>query len=211
MRAQRTNPDTHCRATCIGVHYLLGLVEHLHLLLGVAVRLEHIYLRNYIICQLVSKLFNGLYLTFLNHLLILLLQFCHRCSACPRSTLVRSNVDTLDVRNVLKRLQTNNHHYSGAVRIGDNTARTLQRILCITLGNHQWHILIHAERTRIVNHDSAIFRDILCKFLACTSTSRRKRDVNVAEIIVVLQQFHLNLLTAEGVLGACRTLGTEQH
>ena len=60
------------------MHDLPGLVVHLHLLLRIAVRLEHVDLGNHIVGQLMGELLDGLDLTVLNHLLILLLQLCHR-------------------------------------------------------------------------------------------------------------------------------------
>ena len=59
------------------MHDLTGLVEHFHLLLGVAVGLEHVDLRDDIVSQLVGKLLDGLNLAILYHLLVLLLQFGH--------------------------------------------------------------------------------------------------------------------------------------
>ena len=59
------------------MHNLTCLVKHLHLLLGVAIWLEHVNLRDNVISQLVGELLYGLNLTILYHLFVLLLQFGH--------------------------------------------------------------------------------------------------------------------------------------
>ena len=129
------------------MHNLASLVEHLHLLLGVSVWLEHVNLWDNIVSQLVGKLLNGLYLTILNHLLVLLLQFGHSGCTCTRSTLIAGNMNALYVRNLLQRLQYYHHHDSCAVRVGDNAAWAVQCVFCIALRYYQGHIIVHTEST----------------------------------------------------------------
>ena len=83
------------------MHDLTGLIVHLHLLLRVAVGLEHVNLGNHVVSQLVGELLDGLHLTLFDHLLVLLLEFGHSCSTCSRGTLIAGDVDALDVRDLL--------------------------------------------------------------------------------------------------------------
>ena len=79
------------------MHDLTRLVVHLHLLLRVAVGLEHVNLRNHVVSQLMGELLDRLHLTRFDHLLVLLLQFGHGGSTGTRGTLIAGHVDTFDV------------------------------------------------------------------------------------------------------------------
>ena len=129
------------------MHNLLRLVVHLHLLLRIAIGLEHVNLGNHVISQLMRELLDGLHLAVLYHLLILLLKLSHSGSTGTRSTLIRRNMNALDVRDILQGLQHDHHHDCRAVRVGNDAAGTLQRILSITLRNNQGHIVVHTEGT----------------------------------------------------------------
>ena len=203
VAAQRADTHTHSRALGIGMHNLARLVIHLHLFLRVAVGLEDVNLRNDVVSQLVGKLLDGLYLTLFYHLLILLLQFGHSSGTSTRSALVRRNVDALDVRDFLQWLKHHDHHNGGAVGVGNDATRTVQRILGIALGHHQGYIVVHAESAGVVNHHSTILRDGLGKLLRRAGTSRGEGNVDILEIVVMLEQLHSQLLTAEGVFRAC--------
>ena len=63
------------------MHDLASLVEHLHLLLGIAVICEDVNLRDHVVSQLVGELADcdGLAL---HNLLILLLKFGHSLGSC---------------------------------------------------------------------------------------------------------------------------------
>ena len=210
MGAQGRDSHAHGRTAGICVHDLTGLVEHLHLLLRIPIVLEHVYLRNHIVGQLVSELIHRHRLAFYQ-LLILLLQLCHgRCAGTAR-TLVAGYVNTLDMAQILNWLKNNNHHDGRAVRVRDDAARTDQRILCIALGHDQWHIVVHTERAGVVYHHRAKLCDILSKFLGSSGTSRSERNVNAFEVVAMLQKLNLIFLSAEGVFSSGTTGGTEQH
>ena len=206
MRTQRTDTDAHSRALRIGMHDLTRLVVHLHLLLGIAIGLEYVNLRNHIVSQLVGELLDSLHLTLFYHLLILLLQFGHGSGTGTRSTLIRSHVDALDMREFLQRLEYHDHHDRCTIRVGNNTTGTVQGILGIALGHHQGYIVVHAESTGIVNHHSTVFRNCLGKFLRGASTGRGESDIHILEVIVVLQQLHFDFLTLKRVLPTCAAL-----
>ena len=120
------------------------------------------------------------------HLLVLLLQFGHSGSACSRSTLVAADMNTLDVAQLLKGLQHNNHHDSGAVGVGNDTARTIVSVSGIAFGDYQRDVVVHTEGTGIVNHDTTILRYGLCKLLRCTGTGRGEGNIDILEIIIML-------------------------
>ena len=147
------------------MHDLAGLVEHLHLFLCIAIGLEHINLWNDIISQLVGELLDGLHLASLNNLLVLLLQLLHGSSASTRGTLIGCDVDAADMAKLLQGLKHYHHHDRRAVGIGNNATWPVQSILRIALGHHQGHIIVHAERTGVVDHHTAVFRNGLSKFL----------------------------------------------
>ena len=182
------------------MHNLLRLVIHLHLLLRVAVGLEDVNLRNDVVGQLVGELLHGLHLARLDHLLILLLQFGHGGSTGTRGTLIRRDVDALDVRDILQGLQHYYHHDGRTVGVGNDATGTLQCILGITLGHHQGHIVVHAESTRVINHHGTILGNRLSKLLRRAGTCRGEGNVNVLEVVVVLQQLHGQLLATESIL-----------
>ena len=79
------------------MHDLAGLVKHLHLLLGVIVRSHLVNLWDDIVCQLMRELIDMLSLTGLDDILILLLKFSHGSSTGTRSTLVRRDMNLLDM------------------------------------------------------------------------------------------------------------------
>ena len=74
-----------------------------------------------------------------------------------------------DMREFLNRFQADCHDDGGAVRVGDDAFAALLESLCDVIGvefrNHQRHILIHAERRRVVNHDGTMTGDVLGVFL----------------------------------------------
>ena len=146
------------------MHDLASLVEHLHLLLGISVVGEDVYLRDDVVSQLVRELLH-LHRLVVHQLAILLLQLCHGSSACARSALVAGDVYALDVAEMLERLQHYNHHDSGAVRVGDDAARTVQSVLGVALGHNQWHVVAHAESRRVVDHHGAVLGDGLGELL----------------------------------------------
>ena len=113
--------------------------------------------------------------------------------------------------DILQWLQYNHHHNRGAVGVGDDATRTLQRILSVTLRHYQGDIVIHAESAGVVNHYSTILRDGLSKLLRRTGTSRGEGDVDVLEVVVMLQQLYGQFLTAESIFSSGRTLRTKQH
>ena len=66
---------------------------------------------------------------------------------------------------LLERLQYHYHHDGGAVRVGDDVARTVESVLGVALGHHQRHVVTHAERAGIVNHHGAVLCDGLGELL----------------------------------------------
>ena len=147
----------------------------------------------------------------LDDVLILLLKLSHGCSTSTRSTLVRRNMNLLDMAQVVDRLQYHYHHDGGAVWIGDDVAWTVERILGVYLRHYQWHIVAHTEGAGVVNHHSTILGDSIGKLLRSSTASRCECDIDIFKIIVMLQEFHLIVLSLIVVFSSSRTLRTKQH
>ena len=95
-------------------------------------------------------------------------------------------MDALDVRDVLQWLEYHHHHNCGAVGIGNDATGTVQGIFGIALRHHQGYVVIHTERTGIVNHHSTILGDGFCKLLRRAGSGRGKGNIDVLKVIVVL-------------------------
>jgi len=115
------------------------------------------------------------------------------------------------MRQLLDGLQHDNHHDRRAVRIGNDTTWAVQRIFSVDLRHDQRHIIVHAEGAGVVDHHSPIFRYRVCKLLTRSGTGRGKGDIHTFKIIVVLQQFHLIVLTLEIIKASGTTCRAEQH
>ena len=178
------------------MHDFTRFVEHLHLLLGVKVVGEDIDLGYHVVGQLVIELLYRGGFAF-HELFVLMHQLGHGGGTGPAGSLVSGHMHRLDVGELFERLQSDNHLYGGAVGVGNHAAGTHLGIGAIDFGHHQRHIFVHAECARIVDHDSAIFRDGLFKLFRGPGSRRSKRDVYALEIVVVFQLLHDNLFTPE--------------
>jgi len=115
------------------------------------------------------------------------------------------------MRKLFDGFQRHYHLDSSTVRVGDNTARTVFGVSGIYLGHNQRHIGVHTESAGIVDHHGSVlgngFGELFRGACACGSES----DINPFKVIVVLQEFNLDLFTAEGVFSAGTAFRTEQH
>ena len=150
-------------------------------------------------------------MSLLYHFLVLLFELLHSSGTGTGSTLVAGDMDLLDMRQLLNRLQDDDHHDCGAVRVGDDATWTLQRVSGVDLRHYQWHVVVHTEGAGVVDHHSAVLRDRVRKLLTRTSTGRGEGDVHTLEVVVVLQKFHLIVLAFEVVKAAGTTCRAEQH
>ena len=180
------------------MHYLARFVVHLHFLLCIVVVREHVNLGNHVESQLVGKFLHG-YFFAVQSLTILLFEFFHRHCARSACRLVCGNVYTLNVADVLKRFQHHNHHNGRAVGVCNNSTGTVERVLGVALRHNKWHITVHAERTRIVNHHRPVFGNVAGKVLRHSAAGRCKGNVYALEIVVVLQKFHFIFLAAKNI------------
>ena len=147
----------------VGVHDLARLVVHLHLLFGISVVGEYIDMGDDVVSQLVRKFLDGNGFA-AEHLAILCLQFRHSLCACAGGCLVGRYVYAAYMTHALQGLQSHYHLDSGAVGVGDDVARTTERVLGIDLGHYQRHILVHAESGGIVNQYSTKAGDVVRVF-----------------------------------------------
>ena len=180
------------------MHDLACFVIHLHFFLRVAVIRKYVYVRDDIVSQLISELFHSRFFAF-QQLFILFYQFGHCCCACTAGSLVGRYVYTLDVRQAFDCLQCNDHLDGGTVRIGNDTARTIQCIFRVHFGNYQRYIVVHAECAGIVDHHSTIFRNGFCEFDRSTATGRNKSNIDSLEVVVMLKLLDGNLFTTESI------------
>ena len=74
---------------------------------------------------------------------MLSLELCHSCSTCTAGTLVGSYSYATDMGNLLKGSKGNDHLNSGAVRVCNNAAWSVECILGIYLRYYKRHIVIH--------------------------------------------------------------------
>ena len=112
---------------------------------------------------------------------------------------------------LFQRLKHHDHHDRRAVGVGNDATGTVQGILGIALRHHKGHIVVHTESTGVVNHHGTILRDGLRKLLRGTCTGRGEGDIYILEVVVMLQQLHLDLFTLEGIFPAGTTLRAKQH
>ena len=127
-------------------------------------------------------------------------EFVHSGLSCARSRLIARHVHTADVAQTLDGLEGNNHHNGGAVGVGNDATRTLQRIGGVAFGHHEGDIVFHTEGTGIVDHHRAIFGDVFGKLYGRATACASKGDIDVFEIVGVVAKFaHHNLLSAKFV------------
>ena len=192
------------------MHDLARLVEHLHLLLRVVVIGEHVDMRNHVIGQLEGE-FRHRGLLARADLGILRLQLRHGGGSGAAGRLVGRDMHAGDVRELLDSVQRHDHLDRRAVGVGDDAAGRILRILGIDLRHHEGHVVIHAEGARIVDHDRTVFGDRIGELLRRSGPGRGQGEVYPLEIVVVLQQFDLDLLSAKLVFASRTALGPEQH
>ena len=142
---------------------------------------------------------------------ILRFKFGHGSGTCSACRLIGRNINATYVRDILYGLECNNHLYGRTVRIGNNTARNIERILRIDFRHHQRHIVIHTESTRIVYHERTVLRNGLFELPRSTAASRYESHVHSAEIIVMLKPANLYATSAEIVCPALAALRPEQQ
>ena len=93
------------------------------------------------------------------------------------------------MRQPLDGLQSYDHLDSGAVGVGDDAPRCLPGIAGIDLGHDQRHVGVHAESTRIVDHDRTVLGDGIRELARVDAPADTRGEVDAAEIVVMLQQF----------------------
>lgn len=74
----------------------------------------------------------------------LVVQLDHGRQAGTAGSLIRRHDDALDRRDVSERLERDDHLDGGAIGVGDHAVVQL-RVFGVDLGNHQRHVLVHAE------------------------------------------------------------------
>ncbi len=191
------------------MHDLLSFIEHLHLLLRVAVVGKHVDLRNHVIGKLIGKLLHRRLLAALK-LPVLCHELVHSGSAGTRSGLIGGHMHAGDGAQVVDRFQCHHHLDGSAVGIGDDAARRVESVVTVHLRHHQRHVGVHAEGTRIVDHQRPVLRDCRSIFLRHRSAGRCECDIYILEIVAVLQLLNRVRLAAEYVCAAGTALRPEK-
>ena len=194
-------------------HDLARLVDHLHLLLRVPVRVRRADLGEQVEGDAVGELLRGR-LLHVEEGAALLLQLVDALLAGAGDGLVGGDHHALQARGLVQRLQDHDQLDGRAIRVGDDAAPAgLERQLDgprVHLGDDQRHVGVHAERGRIVHHPGAGASGIRGELAGDGRAGREERDVHAVERLGP-QAADGQLLTAELQLVAFAALGSERH
>ena len=214
MGTKRTHANASCTGANIGVHNLAGFVEHLHLFLRVIIFRHLVDLRNDVVGELMREFGNMSRRTRFDDVLVLLLQLFHGNGTGAACALVRRNVDLLDLRNLVDRIQNDNHHDGRAVRVCDDALTAEFRfvkldVFRIHFRNDERNVRIHAVEASVVDADSTGLHCGRKEFLGNGGSCGGEHDVHTLEGIVS-EFFNSQFFTAELDLTASATLGCEK-
>ena len=156
-----------------------------------------------VVGQLVGELLD-LRLTAFGQVGVLPFEFGHRLRPCAAGRLVGGHVHAADVRHALDGLQRHHHLNGGAVGVGDDAARSVERVASVDFGHDQRYVGLHAEGARIVDHQRSVAGDRPGEFARRARSGRREGNVHAAEVVVVSQQLDGDGFPAEhiGLSGA---------
>ena len=138
-----------------------GFVHHLHLLLGIAVREEGVYVRQNVQVYPVRKFGAGAAGAFRFQLLDAPL-------AGTRDALVGAHHNTLDAIGLMQRRKRQHHLDGGAVGVGDDVV-VLREDIGIDFRDHQRDGRVHAPIGGVVHHVAANFCELRCQLCRCRS------------------------------------------
>ena len=191
------------------MHYLFGLVIHLHLFLGVVVVGEDIDLGNEIVGQLMGETLGpggaaGGKLGILLHKLV------HCRGSGSGSGLIGGDMHRAYRRQVSYGFERHHHLYGSAVRIGYDAARSVESIVAVHFGHHQRHVDIHAESARIVNHRGSRGRNPAGIGTRHRCSGRHENKVQSGKIALRRQLFYHRRPAAEFHRLACRAFRPEE-
>ncbi|SOO23411.1 hypothetical protein XFF6991_280070 [Xanthomonas phaseoli pv. phaseoli] len=181
---------------------LAGFPDQLHLFLGVAVVLEVVDVRNQVKGDLHREPLRVDVLE-AQQLAGLLAQFFHRRAPAAGDRLVGRHIDALDAVGAVDRAQCHQHLHGRAIGVGDDAARALLERFRIDLGNHQRHVVVVAERRRIIDHHRTGRGELGAVFLGHASARGEQRDVHAGGVELG-QILHIDLAAIELHLPAGR-------
>lgn len=95
--------------------------------------------------------------------------------------------------------------------VGDDAARTVLGVGGVDFGHYQGYVGVHAEGAGVVYHHGSVFGDGLGELFRCACACGSESDVHTFKVIVVLQEFDLDLFAAEGIFGTGAAFRTEQN
>ncbi len=163
------------------MHDLARLVEHLHLFLGISVVGEDVDMGNDIESELMDK-FLDFHLPAGGYIGVLPDKLIHGGGSGSAGSLISSHSDTAYLRDVVDGLKSHNHLDCRAVRIGDYIPGRRESVVAVDFGNNERNIVVHAESTRIINHQSAARCDNAGIFARRARTGRGEHYINIGKL-----------------------------
>ena len=108
-------------------------------------------------------------------------QLVDRLLAAARHRLVGRDVDALDLRGVVQRLQRHQHLHGRAVRVGDDVVLAVagDRVR-IHLGHHQRNVVLVTELRGVIDHDAAGLGGAHRVHLGNAGAGREQADLRLA-------------------------------
>ena len=178
------------------MHDLAALVLHLQLLGRVRLVLEAADLRDKVIGQLIREGLGLPHLAALGEHTALALELREARKAGAGGSLIGRDDQTLQAGSLVKREGRHEADDGGAVGVGDDVARVVGNIRRVDLGNNKGHVLVEAERVRVVHAHSAALGGLGKKFLGGLVAGGAEDDVDALEGVRA-GKLHGNVLAAE--------------
>ena len=178
------------------MHDLAALVLHLQLLGRVCLVLEAADLRNEVIGELIGEGIGLPHLTALGEHAALALELREARKPRAGGGLIGRDDQALQAGGLVKRKRRHEADDGRAVGVGDDVARVVFNIRGVDLGDNKGHILVEAERVRVVHAHSAALGSLGKKFLGGLVAGGTEDDVNALEGIRA-GKLHGNVLAAE--------------
>ena len=138
-------------------------------------------------------------------------QLVHAIFPRTRHRLIRRNYNTLDLEQIMQRLQGHYHLCSGTVRVRDNaTTRLLQRF-SIHFRHNQRNARLHTEMGRIIDHDTTRCRSLRRIHGRNLTARREERNIPALEVKRLKILNLENLLVSKGNFFPDRARRRERH
>mmetsp|Transcript_13759 Transcript_13759/g.40713 ORF Transcript_13759/g.40713 Transcript_13759/m.40713 type:complete len:390 (+) Transcript_13759:164-1333(+) len=163
---------------------LARLPRNLHLLLGVAILLELVDVRDDVERQGVSEDLVGRRGGASRHLVHAVGELRHAGGTGAGGSLIGAHDDALNAKGLVQRCERHERNGRGAVGVGKQLGLLAE--LAVDLRHHQRHVLVHAERRRVIDHNGTSIRaDLVGILYAEVTTHGKEYDVAGARALQV--------------------------